>query len=243
MIAFNLYCKLPFRESTRDNRLVLEFAEILKRTPGSLILKIGDLGRLDYELRTHVNKESIHCGSLDKKVWCDFMHNPMRFVCESEKLMALATGRTVEEMAGIDDDDLPKGCHRSDPLRRKIGFNFFRKVVLSSYNYTCCVSGVRHPLMVEACHIAEWDSDENRIPDPRNGLCLNYLMHKAYDRKLMSVSPDYKICISDEMIQSAMREDFRTYVTSINGRQIVMPDRFRPSRDLLAAHYEEFKKR
>ena len=243
MIAFNLYCKLPFRDSTRDSKLVEEYAEILKRTPGSLILKIGDLGRLDCELKKYSNTADTYGVKLDREIWNEFLHNPMQFVFDSEKLIARITGSSIKDVAGVDDENLPKGCYRKDTLRRKIGFSFFRKVVLSSYNNTCCVSGVRNPLLVEACHITEWDDDENKIVNPRNGLCLNYFMHKAYDRKLMSVSPDYKIHISERMKMSAMREDFRTYLTSIDNRHILLPDRFSPSREMLSIHYEEFKKR
>ena len=243
IIAFSLYCKLPFRDSTRDSRLVEEYAAILKRTPASVILKIGDLGRLDSGLKGYSNTGPVRGLKLDREIWSEFLQNPMQFVYNGEKLIARVTGRSIEDVAEIDEDNLPKGCSHKDSLRTKIGFGFFRKVVLSSYNSTCCVSGVRNPLLVEACHITEWDDDENKIVDPRNGLCLNYLMHKAYDRKLISVSPDYKICVSDAMIESAMREDFRKYVTSINNRRILMPDRFRPSREMLALHYEEFKKR
>lgn len=33
IIAFCLYCIVPFRDSTRDSKLVEEYATILKRTP------------------------------------------------------------------------------------------------------------------------------------------------------------------------------------------------------------------
>lgn len=239
MVIFNLYCKLPFKENTINNSLIEEYARMLNRSSNSIIMKISDLGKLDPELKRYSNVAEIYGQKLDRDVWNDFNKNPMQFVYNSEKLIARAYGCSVSELEDL-DNNLPKGCHPKDPVRRKMGFIFFRKVVLSSYNNTCCISGVRNPLLVEACHITEWDDDENKIVNPRNGLCLNYLMHKAYDRKLVSVSPDYKINISEKMITSAMREDFRTYLKSINGRHIFLPDRFSPSRDLLAMHYEEF---
>ena len=241
MIIFNLYCKLSFKESTRDNNMIDEYAKLLKRSSDSLIIKMSDLGKIDPELKKYSNITGIYGEKLDRDVWSDFLNNPMQFVYNSAKLIARAAGRNLSDLDDM-NKDLPKGCNPKDSIRHKIGFLFFRKVVLSSYNNTCCISGVKDPLLVEACHIAEWDDDENKIVDPRNGLCLNYLMHKAYDRKFVSVSPDYKIKISERMIMSAMREDFRTYLKSINDRHIFLPDRFRPSRDLLAMHYEEFLK-
>lgn len=47
IIAFNTYCKIPFRSRNKSHPLVVRYAQILGRTPSALNMKIGNIGRLD----------------------------------------------------------------------------------------------------------------------------------------------------------------------------------------------------
>jgi putative restriction endonuclease len=86
--------------------------------------------------------------------------------------------------------------------------------------------------------------DEANRTNPQNGLCMNYLFHKAYDEYLLGISPDYDIIISDKFFGEKLKDvDSKTldYVRSFNNRKIIMPKRFLPNRDLLADHFTKFK--
>ena len=71
---------------------------------------------------------------------------------------------------------------------------------------------------------------------------MNPLFHRAFDRFLFTVTPDYIIEISEQMIDCAENNSFRDYLVSINGTNIIMPEKFTPDKNLLAIHYEEYRK-
>ena len=47
IIAFNLYCKIPFGQIDARNPVIIALAEVLGRTPGSLSWKLANFARLD----------------------------------------------------------------------------------------------------------------------------------------------------------------------------------------------------
>ena len=88
---------------------------------------------------------------------------------------------------------------------------------------TCCITGISNTALFEACHISGWADDVNNRTNPKNGLCMNVFFHRAYDKHLMAVTPDYTIIVSEQMLSSAKDEAFLSYLLSIQNRSIIMP--------------------
>lgn len=51
IIAFNLYCKIDIRNSHKNHPLIIKYAKLLGRTPSALNMKIGNIARLDPDLK------------------------------------------------------------------------------------------------------------------------------------------------------------------------------------------------
>ena len=51
IVAFYVYCIIPFASSSKANPIVIRYANMLDRTPSALNMKIGNIGRLDPELK------------------------------------------------------------------------------------------------------------------------------------------------------------------------------------------------
>jgi putative restriction endonuclease len=51
ILAFELYCRIPFQKTKASNSEVQELAKILGRTPASVARKLGNFGAFDPELR------------------------------------------------------------------------------------------------------------------------------------------------------------------------------------------------
>ena len=67
---------------------------------------------------------------------------------------------------------------------------------------------------------------------------MNALMHRAYDRMLISVTPDYVICISEQLLEDeANNERQLDFFLKVNSQK---PNRFMAERDFLAQHYDRF---
>lgn len=242
IVAFNLYCKIPFKDCNKTHPIIRKYAEILGRTPSALNMKIGNIGRLDPDLRKKGIVGLSHGAKTEEEVWESFSNNPELLAYESEKIIADLLGQNIEENIKFNTEYLPQWKEREVIVKQRVNQSFFRMTVLSSYNNQCCISGVGNPELLEACHIVDWSDDIVNRTNPKNGLCMNPFFHKAYDKLLFAISPDMIIYISDELLQRISNDKFEKYLKSINGERITMPDKFFPDKDFLQIHYERFKK-
>lgn len=48
IVAFYVYCIVPFASSSKSNPTIIHYAKLLGRTPSALNMKIGNIGRLNY---------------------------------------------------------------------------------------------------------------------------------------------------------------------------------------------------
>ena len=241
IVALNVYCKIPFKNSSARHPLIKKYAEILGRTPAALNLKIGNLGSFDPVLKAKGIVGLAHTSKMDEIVWNEFFENPEKLAYESEKIIAELRNKTIEESTNIDISNLPEGAERVSVTRQRINQQFFRDAVLCSYQNHCCITGISNRQLLEACHISSWRDDVKNRTNPRNGLCMNPLFHKAFDNFLFTVTPDYKIEISEQMIDGANDAFFRDYLFSIKENNIIMPEKFYPDKNLLAIHYEQYR--
>ena len=217
IIAFNVYCKIPFKESSKTNPVVIKYAKILRRSPSALNMKIGNLGRLDPMLKAQGITGLVHGAKIEQEVWDEFYANPDKLAYESECLIAKFSQRNVEDVANIDTTNLPEGKERIAIVKQRVNQSFFRSAVLSSYNSRCCISGINTPELLESCHIVDWAEDNTNRTNPENGLCLNVLFHKAYDKHLLGRTPDFKIVISEKMLSDIEEQNFKLYLNNLNG--------------------------
>lgn len=223
--------------------MIIKYANILGRSPSALNMKIGNIGRLDPDLREKGISGLIHGAKMEEDVWKEFYGNPEKLAFESEKIIAKYSNQDIETSSDIKTDDLPQGIDREAVVRQRVNQSFFRSAVLSAYNFCCCISGVQNSSLLEACHIVNWSQDIKNRTNPKNGLCMNPFFHKAYDKHLISITPDLKIVISDELQQNIKEDSFSCYLKNINGRNILLPDKFLPQKEFLEIHYNQFKAR
>jgi predicted restriction endonuclease len=71
--------------------------------------------------------------------------------------------------------------------------------------------------------------------DPRNGICLNALHDRAFDRHLISFDQDYRMLVSEKLPEQARRK-----IMDIPDLEMRMPDKFLPSQNYLERHRQKF---
>ncbi len=240
IIAFNVYCKIPFKDCNKTHPLIVKYAKIIGRSPSALNMKVGNLGRLDPNLQKKGIVGLAHGAKMEQDVWGEFYENPDKLAYESECLVAKYAQQNIETIANIDVNNLPDGKERLAIIKQRVNQSFFRSSVMCSYNFKCCVSGIGNPELLEACHIIDWSEDLNNRSNPKNGLCLNTLFHKAYDKFLIAITPDYNIVISEKMIEQTEDESFRDYLLSLQNKMLILPNRFYPQKDFLDYHYQKY---
>lgn len=76
----------------------------------------------------------------------------------------------------------------------------FRTSLLTNYDKTCCVSGIKLPQLLVASHIVPWAKDKSKRLDPANGLLLNSMLDRAFDQGLITFHPEkHNLIISDKI--------------------------------------------
>jgi putative restriction endonuclease len=163
-------------------------------------------------------------------------------IFESEQLLALRMGKSLEDYAEIRTEDLPEGKTREVLVRQRVNQRFFHDTVLSAYNNHCCITGISISPLLEACHISGWADDTRNRTNPKNGLCMTPTFHRAYDKYLMAITPGYEIVISEKMIDGVKDEKTQCYLASLQHKKILMPEKFAPDVELLAQHYDVYLK-
>lgn len=134
ILAFNLYSQIPFGTIHIRNPKIQELAELLGRSVGAVSLKLANFSRLDPFLQQRGIRGLEHGAKGEEDVWNEFAKNPEALAFESERLLAEREGKSVEEVAQIETDDLPPpGKEREAIVRVRVNQSFFRRRVLSAY--------------------------------------------------------------------------------------------------------------
>jgi putative restriction endonuclease len=243
VLAINLYCKLPFGKMHKATPEIIQFAELIGRTPSSVALKLGNFASFDPTLKERGIKGASNASKLDKQIWDEFYNNWDAALIESEMLLAQAKHTTIEKLNKITIYDLPKeGKEKERLVKVRVNQSIFRTLILATYNNKCCITGIDNTDLLIASHIVPWSKDEKNRLNPMNGLCLNALHDRAFDRGLITISADdYSIKISSKLKKKNIVESIGLNFLKLEGESILLPDKFLPSRELLKTHNEYFK--
>ena len=239
IIAFNLYCKIPFGTIHIRNPQIISLAKILNRTPSAVSWKLANFARLDPSLQDRNIVGASHGSKLDVEIWEEFNHDWGKLGFESENLLAIKMGTQVDDVSDLDLLDLPKaGKEREAFVKVRVNQSFFRKAVLAAYDFKCCITGLGIPELLNASHIIPWSKDEANRVNPRNGLCLNAIHDRAFDRGLLTITPEYKIKISKSIKRNDVDGAVQDFLLRYESSEIKMPTRFLPDSNFLKYHNE-----
>jgi putative restriction endonuclease len=239
IIAFNLYCKIPFSKTVKTNPQVIAVANLIGRTPSSVAFKLGNFGSFDPELKKRGIVGLTNAGKLDKEIWDEFNADWDSLAYESELLISKRNNRQIEEDFQIEIPEIPIGKEKERLVRTRVNQSFFRASILSLYNQKCCITGLSIPDLLIASHIVPWSKDENNRLNPRNGLCLNAMHDRAFDKGFITVTPEYKVKISNYFADYGNEEIVSEIFSKYDNQKIILPDKFSPNKEFLSYHNEK----
>ena len=239
LVAFAMYCRIPFPRINSRHPDIIRVAAAIGRTPAALSMKMDNIASLDPAVTSKGHKGLRAASANDRAMWEEMTSDWARFAVESERAL-LATEAMPEPAIGQampDYDDLPVGEDRVVQATTRIGQRFFRAAVMSAYNEQCCITGLAIPKLLEASHIMPWQYDKANRTNPCNGLLLSALHHKAFDAGLLTINDDMTVHVSREHTTNA-GEFFSAAIAAYDGQPIRLPEKFAPHRDFLAYHRE-----
>lgn len=229
ILAINLYCKTPFGRIHNRNPEIIKLAKLIDRTPSSVSYKLANFASIDPSLQ---RKGASNVSKLDIDVWNEFFNDWEKLVFESEMLLSKYDNNEL----ATDIEILPlQGYDRESIVKTRINQAFFRKTVLASYNFKCCITGLSITELLVASHIIPWSKDKKNRLNPRNGLCLNALHDKAFDIGLISISEKFRIIVSNRLKESEKSPE-KDLINKYEDQPISLPNRFLPDNNFLLYH-------
>ena len=239
ILAFDLYCKTPFSKITKTNKDIIALAEVLGRTPSSVGLKMANLAHYDPELIARNIKGMSNASKLDKEIVEEFKGDWEELSYQAQVILSKYKHTDILTLnPELMNERIPEGADIEKETKVRVGQYFFRVSVLTAYGNSCCVTGMKKPDLLIASHIKPWKDSDSRTErtNPSNGLCLNALHDKAFDRGFITLDKDYRIVISKRLLDMGMDEKTRDWFFSYDHQQIMLPDKFIPGRDFIEYH-------
>ena len=239
IVALYMYCLIPFNKVSGNNPHIAKMANIIGRpNANSLKAKIGNFGKYDTNLAAVGLGHSSH---LDEEIWNEYNGRWQDLEVDALKLIEKFQHTNHEEQTEI--PFIPIGKEREVVIKQRINQSLFRNMVLSAYNNTCCITGLARPELIEACHIIDWADDEKNRINPCNGLAMNVLFHRAFDKLYLGISTDLRVIISDKLYDGLKGKDKdKTYeiFNPYNGKNIMLPKKFKPNIEFIEKQYTKF---
>ncbi|MDS4068720.1 MAG: HNH endonuclease [Candidatus Competibacter sp.] len=254
LLAMNLYCRIPFGRQHSHAPEVIQLAQVLGRTPGSVAMKLNNFTSLDPEEKARGIKGLLGASRLDRQIWESFNNNWEDMAAESELLWKrLVENKNVplslspEKPSTIPEDNnfsnenikLPTGQiegFRTQKVRLAQGF--FRRTVLAAYLGRCCISDIPISELLIASHILPWALFPEQRINPYNGLCLSRFHDAAFDQGLITFDEDYCLVLSQRLKNYLPNDSLSSNFSCYEGKSLRMPEKFFPDARFISHHRE-----
>src|SRR5580693_6163887 len=156
----------------------------------------------------------------------------------------LAFGALVGASAQAVPPDAPERRYALREVKARLHQASFRDAVLAAYGGRCAISHLPEPRLLDAAHIMIDADEQLGQPIVSNGLPLTKIHHAAFDAHLIGIDPDFRIHVSDRLLEIHDGPFLELGLKGIAGTSIDRPKRLedRLDRDRLALRFEQFKK-
>ena len=241
LVAFWLYCQLPFGDQKRGHPCIVKFATAIDRTPNALAMKLGNIKSLDPAATTGGLS---NVAPKDREMWAEMQQDWEAFAIEANRAVEAVqpdhAGNLQPQNSAqpepTSQDNL--GGERPATTRVRIGQDFFRGALLSAYRGRCCITGLATPELLIASHIVPWRTDQANRVNPRNGLLLSALHDRAFDSGLITIAEDMTVRVGSGLADEG-DSFFADAIGAYDGRPIKLAEKFQPEREFLDYHREE----
>jgi len=244
IVAFNLYCKIPFSKINHNHKLVIELSNVINRTPSAVAWKLVNFASLDPVLRNKNIKGASNASKLDKMIFDDFHENWNELVYKSELAFAQLLKKSIinTENTDIGYLKIKEGKIKERIVKTRVNQSFFRNAILAAYEDKCCITGISIPDLLIASHIVPWAIDEKNRVNPKNGLCLNVMHDKAFDKGFITIDLDYRVKVSQRLKSLKQDKNIQLFLLNFEHKQIDLPKRFLPNVEFLKYHHQNIFK-
>src|ERR1700730_12689365 len=141
----------------------------------------------------------------------------------------LAFGALVGASAQAVPPDAPERRYALRQGKARLHQASFREAVPAAYGGRCAISHLPEPRLVDAAHIVMDTDEQLGQPIVSNGLPLTKIHHAAFDAHLIGIDPDFRIHVSDRLLEIHDGPFLELGLKSIAGTLIDRPRRLEGS--------------
>ena len=137
LVAFSLYCRIPFGRISSRNPEIVHTAELIGRSPASLSMKMGNIASLDPAITSTGRAGLGNASRSDQAMWEEMNADWERFGNEAQKALQglqMVDQSAVSEAIPEIEDSQREGIDRPVETTARVGQSFFRTAVLSAYD-------------------------------------------------------------------------------------------------------------
>lgn len=159
--------------------------------------------------------------------------NPFAYSKDGESIKSLAKHLSKKPLASLE-------VYRK-VVDRGSAQQVFRQLMIQAYKGKCAFTGFSHKDGLEAAHIVPWSKCEDSLKmAASNGLLVNSLCHKLFDKGLITLDDSYTIRISPKIrkIKKRLSSSLDKYIVDLDGNEINLPNNkdMRPSVEFINRH-------
>ena len=150
--------------------------------------------------------------------------------------------RTISKKLIVHFDLTKEGEDIDSERKRRKGQEYFRRMILANYGSRCALTGIDIPQLLLASHIIPWSDKSHKRErlNPCNGICLSALYDMAFDKGLITFSPDdLSVQLSSALRENESKEYFSRHFGIIIGKKMTLPAEYQPNLDFLAYHRDK----
>ena len=222
--AFYLCPPLPRKNWGDSDAEIQLLAREIGRTESTFCFKIANLKACDPN-RTGLG--FTNTAGMDRQVKSEYLANPYATMSEAmweleETEIQISYDGAIEVSGPSRPDQLWQlGLERVEQVRTRIHQDYFRSVLLANCGGACCLTGIVIPALLTASHIKPWSA---ATPSERlmssNGLLLNALHDRAFDRGLITLDDRYRVVVSSHVPHTPTNDQ---WLYAFDGRKIALP--------------------
>lgn len=245
LVALNLYHKLRFGQMDKRQKVIIDLADKIGRTPDAVAMKLCNLASLDPTLKLRGIMGLPGSSAMDREVWEEYHANAAELIPMAQGMFdALFVKDGLETTEVVPGKGIrvvrrpPMGSTESSSVtKRRIGQDYFREVVLNNYNGCCGVTGLPVRELLVASHILPWSEHAAERLNVSNGISLNRLHDSAFDRYLISFDDELRLLLSPKLKSLLPSESVTYHFEAYEGKTLSLPtDGFPPNLSFLSSH-------
>lgn len=241
ILALNLYLKLPFGKLDSKTPEIINLARLIGRTSDAVSMRLNNFASVDpYHQQRGV--VGLRGGiKIVQPIWDEFIENRENLLFESERVLAEKENLSIESKYSsiLKGTENIKGENKIREVRTRVNQNLFRRIIMATYNNTCCITGLKNTSLLVAGHISPWGEDEANRLNFQNGIAINSLHDKAFEYGLITITPDYSIKVSSVLFSQRANPEVENFFLKFHNKPMYLPTRYNPDPKFLEYHNNE----